>query len=118
MPLIDERQSNMAASFMEIFASRMARASDRKPAVKKMRVQATTLAEQKRRIMNSEWLTASEAAHHLKVKPRTLLLWARQGKVPAHRLSGVRRCVWRFLRSELDAMLTPSSAGAAQEEAC
>lgn len=66
----------------------------------------------------TEWLTAAEAAAHLKVRPRTLLLWVRQGRVPAHRLSGVRRCVWRFLRSELDAMLIPSSAGAAQEEAC
>lgn len=66
----------------------------------------------------TEWLTAAEAAAHLKVRPRTLLLWVRQGRIPAHRLSGVRRCVWRFLRSELDAMLTPSSAGAAQEEAC
>jgi len=64
------------------------------------------------------WLTAAEAAAHLKVRPRTLLLWVRQGRIPAHRLSGVRRCVWRFLRSELDAMLTSSSAGAAQEEAC
>jgi excisionase family DNA binding protein len=61
----------------------------------------------------SEWLTASEAANHLKVKPRTLLLWARQGKIPAHRLSGVRRCVWRFLRTELDAMLGASSADSA-----
>jgi excisionase family DNA binding protein len=68
--------------------------------------------------VTTEWLTAAEAAAHLKVRPRTLLLWVRQGRVPAHRLSGVRRCVWRFLRSELDAMLTPSSAGAAQEEAC
>jgi len=66
----------------------------------------------------TEWPTAAEAAAHLKVRPRTLLLWVRQGRVPAHRLSGVRRCVWRFLRSELDAMLTSSSAGAAQEEAC
>jgi excisionase family DNA binding protein len=65
----------------------------------------------------NEWLTATEAAAHLKVRPRTLLLWVREGKVPAYRLSGVRRCVWRFLRSELDAMLTPSSAGSADREA-
>ena len=57
-----------------------------------------------------EWLTAKEAAAYLKVKPRTLLLWARESKVPSHRLSGVERCVWRFLRTELDAMLLPSSA--------
>lgn len=67
--------------------------------------------------MASEWLNATEAAEHLRVKPRTLLLWARQGKIPAHRLSGVQRTVWRFLRSELDAMLGVSSADSAREEA-
>jgi excisionase family DNA binding protein len=61
----------------------------------------------------SNWLTAKEAAQYLKVKPRTLLQWTREGKVPAHKLSGTKRCVWRFLRPELDAMLFPSSAVAA-----
>lgn len=60
-----------------------------------------------------EWLTVVEAALHLKVKPRTLAAWARQGKVPAHALSGAQRRVWRFLRTELDAMLCPSSADTA-----
>jgi excisionase family DNA binding protein len=60
-----------------------------------------------------EWLTAKEAAEYLKVRPRTLLLWARQGKVPAHRLSGIRRCIYRFLRRELDLMLGVSSADSA-----
>jgi excisionase family DNA binding protein len=55
---------------------------------------------------HSEWLTAAEAAAYLKVRPAILLLWARRGKIPAHKLSGTRRCVWRFLRSELDAMLS------------
>ena len=55
--------------------------------------------------MESKWLTGREAAAYLRVNHRTLLLWARQGKIPAHRLSGIRRCVWRFLRPELDAML-------------
>lgn len=59
---------------------------------------------------HSNWLTANEAARYLKVKPRTLLQWARERKVPAHRLSGIRRCVWRFLMPELDAMLGMSSA--------
>jgi excisionase family DNA binding protein len=59
------------------------------------------------------WLTAIEAAEYLKVKPRTLLQWVRESKVPAHRLSGIRRCKWRFLRHELDAMLGLSSAGSA-----
>jgi excisionase family DNA binding protein len=64
-----------------------------------------------------EWLTLNEAATYLKIHPRTLALWARQKKVPAHRLSGIRRCVWRFLRPELDAMLCPSSAGSAEKGA-
>jgi excisionase family DNA binding protein len=50
----------------------------------------------------SEWLTAAEAARYLKIRARTLLLWARQGKVKGHALSGTRRHVWRFRREDLD----------------
>ena len=57
---------------------------------------------------------AKEAAEHLKIRPRTLLLWARQGKIPAHRLSGIQRCIYRFLRCELDLMLGVSSAEPAE----
>ena len=61
-----------------------------------------------------EWLTVAEAAQHLKVKPRTLLSWAREKKVPGYRLSGgTQRAIWRFLKPELDAMLFSSSAGSA-----
>jgi excisionase family DNA binding protein len=55
--------------------------------------------------MQSEWLTAEEAAKYLKVKTRTLLLWVRQGKVKAFALSGIRRRVWRFRQHDLDAAL-------------
>jgi excisionase family DNA binding protein len=65
----------------------------------------------------SEWLTAGEAAAHLKVAHRTLVRWARNGQIPAHRLCGTRRCTYRFLRSELDAMLGASSRGPAEREA-
>jgi excisionase family DNA binding protein len=65
----------------------------------------------------SEWLTTAEAAAYLKVKPRTLVRWARGQSVPAHRLSGTGRITWRFLRSELDAMLGASSVGPAEREA-
>jgi len=64
--------------------------------------------------VETEWLTSNEAARYLKVRPRTLLQWARERKVPAHRLSGIQRCVWRFLRQELDAMLGSSSADSAE----
>jgi excisionase family DNA binding protein len=55
------------------------------------------------------WLTANEAAAYLRVEARTLLLWARQGKVKGHVLSGTRRQTWRFLRSDLDATLAVPS---------
>jgi excisionase family DNA binding protein len=57
-----------------------------------------------------EWLTAKEAAEHLRVKERTVLKWAKEGRIPAHPLSGSRRITWRFLREELDSILSPPSA--------
>jgi excisionase family DNA binding protein len=65
----------------------------------------------------SEWLTSTEAAAYLKVKPRTLVRWARGRQIPAHKLSGFSRVTYRFLRSELDAMLGASSVGPAEREA-
>jgi excisionase family DNA binding protein len=60
--------------------------------------------------MNTEWLTANEAAAYLRVQPRTILKWAKAGTIPAHALSGCKRVTWRFLKSELDgAMLNPPS---------
>ena len=53
----------------------------------------------------TEWLTAKEAAAHLRVRARTLLLWTRQGRVTGYALSGSRRRVWRYLREDLDAAL-------------
>jgi len=55
------------------------------------------------------WLTAEEAANYLRVKSRTLLLWARQGKVKGYTLSGSSRHVWRFRQADLDATLTAPS---------
>ncbi len=47
-------------------------------------------------VLTSEWFTASEAALYLKVQTRTVLLWARQGKLKGYALSGAKRHVWRF----------------------
>jgi excisionase family DNA binding protein len=52
------------------------------------------------------WLTAAEAAEYLDFKVRTILLWARQGRVKAYALTGTQRRVWRFLQADLDAMAT------------
>jgi len=60
--------------------------------------------------MESQWLTATEVSRYLKVKPRTVLKWAKEGRIPAHPLSGSKRVTWRFLKSELDAILALPSA--------
>ncbi len=52
-----------------------------------------------------KWLTAAEAAQYLNVKARTILLWARQGRVKAYALSGTRRRVWRFLHADLNSIV-------------
>jgi len=48
-------------------------------------------------------------SEHLKIKPRTLLLWTKQGKVKGYKLSGTKRHIWRFLREDLDAALLESA---------
>ena len=53
----------------------------------------------------TSWLTVAEAAGYLKVKPRTLLLWVRTGKIKAFALSGTKRRIWRFRCEDLDAAL-------------
>ena len=58
---------------------------------------------QHREVPTSTWLTAREAAQYLKLRVRTVLLWARQGKVKAYALTGTQRRVWRFLQVDLDA---------------
>jgi excisionase family DNA binding protein len=62
----------------------------------------------------SEWLTATEAANYLKIESRTLLLWARQGKIKGYVLSGTERVTWRFLRSDLDDKLVPPTVALAK----
>jgi excisionase family DNA binding protein len=37
------------------------------------------------------WMTTTEAARHLRIKPRTLAQWVRSGKIPGHKLSGNQR---------------------------
>jgi excisionase family DNA binding protein len=68
-------------------------------------------------LSQSDWLTSTEAAAYVKVAPRTIVRWARNGLMPAHRLSGIGRITWRFLRSELDAKLKGSSEACAEREA-
>ena len=57
----------------------------------------------------SIWLTAPEAAQYLKINVRTILLWARQGRIKAYALSGTKRHLWRFRSSELASAFAKSS---------
>jgi excisionase family DNA binding protein len=50
----------------------------------------------------TKWLTPSDAAQYLSVKVRTVLLWARQGKLRGYVLSGLKRHAWRFRQADLD----------------
>jgi excisionase family DNA binding protein len=62
-------------------------------------------------LQTSQWLTANEAAAYLRIEPRTILLWARTGKIKAYQLSGTQRVTWRFLQTDLDGKLfSPSVA--------
>jgi excisionase family DNA binding protein len=67
--------------------------------------------------MESPWLSPDQAAQYLQIDRRTLLEWARQGKVKGFKVSGVIRHVWRFRQADLDAMLCPSSADSADKGA-
>src|SRR5260370_38292707 len=60
----------------------------------------------------SVWLTAREAALYVRVSHRTILEWAKTGRIPAHSLSGTDRITWRFRAEELDCamMAAPSAA--------
>jgi excisionase family DNA binding protein len=57
------------------------------------------------RAMAEEWMTASDAASYLKTERRSLLRLVREGKVPACKLSGTKRHVYRFLARDLDAAI-------------
>jgi excisionase family DNA binding protein len=77
-----------------------------------MTTKATTEEMQKSsRVASVEpvWLTGPEAAQYLRIETRTLLMWARQGKVRGYVLSGTKRVTWRFRAEDLDATMSPPS---------
>jgi excisionase family DNA binding protein len=58
--------------------------------------------------MLNDLLTAEEVAERLRLKHDTITTWARQGRIPAHRLT---RKVIRFRLSEVLAALDAATAG-------
>jgi excisionase family DNA binding protein len=51
------------------------------------------------------FVTATEIAKYLSISPRTVAKMAREGRLPAHRISGSKRKTWRFLVSEVAAFV-------------
>jgi excisionase family DNA binding protein len=51
------------------------------------------------------FVTATEIAKYLSLSPRTVAKMAREGLLPAHRISGSERKTWRFLISEVAAFV-------------
>lgn len=59
------------------------------------------------------WMTTAEAAAYLKIEPRTLLKWVREGSIRAYSLHGTKRRTWRFREVDLNAAMgiaPPNSA--------
>jgi excisionase family DNA binding protein len=55
--------------------------------------------------METEWMTAEQASNYLQVQKRSLLLWVRNGRMPAYALAGTKRRIWRFRKEDLDTAL-------------
>jgi excisionase family DNA binding protein len=52
------------------------------------------------------FVTAAEVAKYLSLSPRTVAKMAREGRLPAHRISGSERKTWRFRISEVAAFVS------------
>jgi excisionase family DNA binding protein len=57
----------------------------------------------------TRWLTRSEAAERLRVKPRTIDTYARTGKLPRYYLAGSTRAP-RFRAEDVDALVEQRAA--------
>jgi len=51
------------------------------------------------------FVSANEVAKYLSLSPRTVAKMAREGRLPARRISGSKRKTWRFLISEVAAFV-------------
>jgi excisionase family DNA binding protein len=48
------------------------------------------------------FVSATEVAKYLSISPRTVAKMAREGRIPAHPVSGSARRTWRFKLSEIE----------------
>jgi excisionase family DNA binding protein len=59
-----------------------------------------------------EWMTVAEAMAYLKVGRTTLYRLMKDGVLPSYQIEGGHR---RFLRQDLDAVITPTDSGVGEE---
>ena len=57
------------------------------------------------------FITATAIAEHIGVSARTVAKWAREGRIPAHPVSGNDRRTWRFKLSEIELFFASQSDG-------
>jgi excisionase family DNA binding protein len=57
------------------------------------------------------FVSAAEVAKYLSLSPRTIAKMAREGRIPAHPVSGSVRRTWRFKLSEISLALAAQSPG-------
>jgi excisionase family DNA binding protein len=53
--------------------------------------------------LRERWLTANDVAARLHIRPRTVALWAQQGRLPAYRLGNYLRFRWDEVENALAA---------------
>ena len=57
--------------------------------------------------MQERWLSVQEIAAHLGVNRDTIYKWIERKKMPAHKVGRL----WKFLASEIDALVKQATAG-------
>jgi excisionase family DNA binding protein len=53
------------------------------------------------------FVSTTEVANFLSISPRTVAKMAREGRIPAHPVSGTARRTWRFKLSEVERAFAP-----------
>lgn len=56
---------------------------------------------------DNRWLSVTDIATHLGVKPDTVYKWLAQGRIPAHKVGRL----WKFDKEEVDHWVKSGSAG-------
>ena len=99
-------QSGSEIAVMPLFASQPAQHPSPTPTSSTVSEAQRFLERRQAQVLGYEVpLNTREAAAYIGLHPKTVERMAREGTIPAHPVSGVRRKTWRFYASEMDAWL-------------